>query len=121
MARQSTFYQMHINQSYYRIYYLKNNEIKDEFTACGIDEARKYGRIDQLLEEEYKRYQRHPEDLRYNASMTWSMNVDAEDKVREDERKKEKVQIATELKKGGVAIEMIITSTGLTQEEIEKL
>ena len=63
------------------IYYLKNNEIKDTFTAKGIDKAKELWKLDSLSEEEYKTYNRHLEDLRYSASMIWTMKVDAEDKV----------------------------------------
>ncbi len=61
------------------IYYLKNNEIKDNFTAKGIDKAKELWRLDNLSEEEQKKYKRHLEDLHYGASMAWSMKVDAED------------------------------------------
>ncbi len=66
------------------IYYLKNNEIKDNFTAKGIDKAKKLWKLDNLPEEEQKKYKRHLEDLRYGASMAWSMKVDAEDKIRKE-------------------------------------
>jgi len=103
------------------IYYLKNNEIKEEFTARGIDKAKELWRVDNLSEDEQKNYYKHIENLRYGASMAWTMKVDAEDKIREDERKKEKIQIAKELKKNSISIELIIKSTGLTREEIEML
>ena len=99
------------------IYYLKNNEIKESFTAKGIDKAKELWRLDTLSEEEQKIYLRHLEDLRYGASMTWTMKVDAEDKV----RKKEKVEIAKNLKNIGVDIETIIKSTGLSKDEIGNL
>jgi uncharacterized protein (UPF0305 family) len=38
------------------IYYLKNNEIKDEFTAQGIDKAKKLLRVDNLSEEDLNVY-----------------------------------------------------------------
>ncbi len=99
------------------IYYFKNNEIKDNFTAKGIGKAKKLWRLDNLSEEEQKTYKKHLEDLRYDASMAWTMKVDAEDKV----RKNEKIEIAKNLLKNGIEIEIIIKSTGLTKEKIEKL
>jgi len=99
------------------IYYLKNNEIKDEFTALGIDKAKELWRVDNLTEDEQKNYNRHIENLRYGASMAWTMKVDAEDSVRKDE----KIQIAKELIKNGVSIELIIKSTGLKKDEIDQL
>ena len=99
------------------IYYLKNNEIKDDFNARGIDKARELWRVDSLSEEDQKNYSRHIEDLRYGASMAWTMKVDAEDRVRKDE----KMQIARELKKNSASMDLIIKSTGLTEEEIGRL
>ena len=99
------------------IYYLKNNEIKDDFTARGIDRARELWRVDNLKDEDQKNYYMHLEDLRYGASMAWTMKVDAEDRVRKDER----LQIARELKVSGIPIDLIIKSTKLTQDDITQL
>lgn len=103
------------------IYYLKNNDIKEGFTAKGIEEARAYWRVDNLPEEERKRYLKHLDNLHYEASMTWTMQVDAEDRIREDERQKRNVQLATDMKKKGMDINLGMELTGLTKEEIEKL
>ena len=99
------------------IYYFKNNEIKDSFTAKGIDKAKELWRLDTLSEKDQKIYQRHLENLRYGASMTWTMKVDAEDKVKKARDK----EIARNFKANGVDIEIIMKSTGLTKEEIEEL
>ena len=48
--------------------------------------------------------------------MSWTMNADAEDRVRKDE----KLQIAKELKNHGAAVDLIIKSTGF-RDEIESL
>src|SRR6056297_1544625 len=99
------------------IYYLKNNDIKEEFKAKGIEEAKERWRVDNLPEEERKKYLKHIENLHYGASMAWSMKVDAEDELKLENTR----EIARELKKNGVSIELIVKSTGLTKEEIEKL
>lgn len=99
------------------IYYLKNNEIKDSFVAKGIDKAKLLWRVDNLPEDERKKYLKHIDDLHYDASMSWSLKVDAEDKV-----KREKAfEIAKNLKLKGVNIEIIAQSTGLTKAEIDNL
>ncbi|MDZ7778169.1 MAG: Rpn family recombination-promoting nuclease/putative transposase [Bacteroidales bacterium] len=103
------------------IYYLKNNDIKDEFNAKGIEKAKKRWRVDSLSDDERERYLKHIEDLHYDASMAWSMNVDAEEKVRQDEAKKRDTLIAKRLKAKGVGFEIIQETTGLTKKEIEKL
>ena len=99
------------------IYYLKNNEIKDGFTAKGINKARELWRLDILSEKEQKRYQKHLEDLRYGASMTWTMQIDAEDIV----RKKEKITVANEMLKDNEPVKKIMKYTGLTEKEINEL
>lgn len=100
------------------IYYFKNNEIKEDFKAQGILQARALWRVDNLDEDERINYQKHLENLRYAASMMWSLKMDAEFKVREDERRQEKIRVARELKRMNVATATISASTGLSEEEI---
>ncbi len=64
------------------IYYLKNNEIKDEFTAQGIDKARKLWRIDSLSEQDQLKYKKHLKNLHYIASMEWTLKIEAEDRIK---------------------------------------
>lgn len=99
------------------IYYLKNNEIKDEFTAQGIVKAKELLRVDNLTEEELVTYKKYQEDLRYSASMAWTMKVDAEDRI----RKEKALIIAKELINNNIPIEIIMKSTGLSKEDIESL
>jgi len=99
------------------IYYLKNNEIKEEFNARGISRARELWRVDKLSYEDQKNYDRYVEDLRYRASMAWSMKMDAEYDIKTDER----LRIARELKKNGVSVDVIIKSTGLKKDVIDPL
>jgi predicted transposase/invertase (TIGR01784 family) len=99
------------------IYYLKNNEIRDEFTAQGINKAKELLRVDKLSEEELITYKKYQEDLRYSASMAWSLKIDAEDRV----RKNEKINIAKELKNNNASIDLIVKATGLSKEEIDDL
>ena len=99
------------------IYYLKNNEIKDEFTAKGIDKAKELWRVDNLSSEEQQNYQKHIENLHYGASMAWTMKVDSEDKIRKDE----KIKLAKGLKMKGLDIYAIIELTGLSKDEIDQI
>ena len=99
------------------IYYLKNNEIKDDFNAKGIGKAKELWRVDNLPDDERKNYLKHIEDLHYGASMTWSMKVDAEDEV----KKQRSIEIARGMKIDGLPIETIQKYTGLTKDDIEKL
>lgn len=99
------------------IYYLKNNEIKEEFSAKGMDKARELWRIDSLPGEERKRYLRYIDNLHYHTSMAWSMMAEAE----YDFKMERTLEIAKKLKKNGAPTDTIIKSTGLSKEEIENL
>ncbi|MBF0626682.1 MAG: Rpn family recombination-promoting nuclease/putative transposase [Magnetococcales bacterium] len=56
------------------IYFLKKGEIREEFTARGLEKAKKVLDILQLSDAERQAYERYQEDLRFQASMvnnTW--------------------------------------------------
>jgi len=97
------------------IYYLKNNEIKDNFTAKGINEARELWRLDKLTDAERINYDNHLKNLRDEASKMFTLKVDAEDKV----KKQRSIEIAKKLRDIGVSMEDIHRATGLTKDEIE--
>jgi len=67
--------------------------------------------------------------LRYAASMTETLKFDAEEKIREEGikegmekgEKRKAIEVAKNLLKTGIDIEIIVKSTGLTKEEIEVL
>jgi len=99
------------------IYYFKNNEIKDNFNAKGIDKAKELWRVDNLPEDERKKYLKHIEDLHFSSSMAWTMKVDAEDRVKKDKA----IEIAKNLKVKGISIGIIEQSIGLSKDEIERL
>jgi predicted transposase/invertase (TIGR01784 family) len=54
------------------IYFLKNEEIKEDFTAQGIKKAKAELDILKLSEEERQAYERYQDDLHYQASMVES-------------------------------------------------
>lgn len=99
------------------IYYLKNNEIRDEFTAQGIDKAKELLRVDKLSAEELVNYKKYQEDLRYSASMAWTLKIDAEDRA----KKEKAIEIAKGMKRKKISIDTIIELTGLTKEEVDRL
>ncbi len=107
------------------IYYLKNNDIKDEFTAQGIDKVRQLWQVDKLSEEEQQRYKKHLENLHYQASMEWTLKIEAEERVEkkgiEKGKIEGKIEIAKEMIKDNESVEKIIRYTGLTEEEINEL
>ena len=111
------------------IYYLKNNEIKDNFRAKGLAKAKELLKFDELEPSERVTYKKYLEDLHYKASMAWTMEKEAEYRIREEERKKgieegiekEKIEIARLMLEDKEAIEKIMRYTGLTREQIEIL
>lgn len=103
------------------IYFLKNEEIKDTFTAKGLREAQEALNVMKLSEEERRAYERYQDDLHYQASMFESSYGDGYREGQEDGREKgvvegvEKTQktIARRLAHTGTTIETIAQVTGL--------
>jgi len=91
------------------IYFLKKEEIKDEFKAKGLKQAKEELNILKLSENDRKDYEHFIEQVRYEESLIVS------------NYKVGKLEVARELKKSGVEIEIIAKSTGFSKEEIEKL
>jgi predicted transposase/invertase (TIGR01784 family) len=116
------------------IYFLKNEEIRDEFSAKGIKKAKQELDIMKSSDEERRAYAAYQEDLHYQASMvesTWTAGMmkgkkeGIEEGLKEGEekgRKEEKKAIASSLLESGLLdMEKIATMTGLTVEEVEVL
>lgn len=99
------------------IYYFKNNEIKEEFTAKGINEAKELWRVDSLSQEEQLNYNTHIKNLRNEASRLWTLQIDAEDRV----KKERSIEIAKRMKMKNIKTQDIVDLTGLTKDDIEKL
>ena len=119
------------------IYFLKNEEIKGEFQARGLEKAREVLDIMKLSENERLAYERHIEDMRYQASMFRSSFLDGLFEGRTEglseglseglakgkaEGKAEgKRQFARMMKENGESLEKIVAYTQLTPEEIASL
>jgi len=99
------------------IYFFKNETIRDDFTAKGLKEAGEELDMMKMSEEERREYEAYQESLRYQASMFESSYKAGEKKG----EKKGKFDRAKILKDNGVDIDIIIKSSGLSREEIEKL
>ena len=91
------------------IYYLKNNKILDTFTAKGIDKAREVLAFDTMSDEEKRQYDRNVKNWRIQESEILTAKAEG------------KIEVAKELKKDNVPIELIVKYTNLTIEEIEKI
>lgn len=95
------------------IYFLKNSEVKDEFKAKGLAEAKEVLDIMRLDKEAQYGYNRYLDYLHLKASEALSLKLEAEDKV--------KIGIAKNATREGFNSEMISKLTGLSVEHIEKL
>ena len=103
------------------IYFLKKEEIKDEFKAKGIRQAKRDLDILKLSKEERKEYEYYIEQVRYEEGlMVNNYKVGKLEGIDEGE-KKTKFKIALQMKKDGEPIEKIMKYSGLSKEEIEKL
>lgn len=111
------------------IYFLKNSQIKDEFTAQGLAEAKENLLVDSLSEEERANYLRFMENRRYEISLIESSRSEGrleglEEGLKEgmeQGKQQEKINIVRILKQQGTDVDTITAATGLTREEIEEL
>jgi predicted transposase/invertase (TIGR01784 family) len=99
------------------VYFLKNSEVKDEFKAKGLAEAKEVLDIMRLDKEQQYGYNRYLDYLHYKASEILSLRLEAEDKVRQDRN----VEIAKNFIVMGLDNVTIANGTGLTVDQIENL
>ncbi len=99
------------------VYFLKNSEVKDEFKAKGLAEAKEVLDIMRLDKEQQYGYNRYLDSLHLKASEALSLKIEEEEKVRKDER----IEIAKNGIKIGLDNETIAKLTGLTHAQIENL
>jgi len=111
------------------IYFLKNEEIKDDFKARGIQEAKKELNILKMPEEERQKYEVYMEDLRYQASMYESSykvgemkgkKEGKEEGIKEGQEQKTR-EIAKLLKDASDPPGKIAAITGLSLADLENL
>jgi predicted transposase/invertase (TIGR01784 family) len=119
------------------IYYLKTNKILDNFTAQGLDKARKVLAFDNMSDEEKHQYWYNVEARRIKESEIFTALykgryeglaegkaeglAEGEAKGKAEGKIEEKLEIAQKLKTRGMPFEQISEITNLSIEEIEKL
>jgi predicted transposase/invertase (TIGR01784 family) len=109
------------------IYFLKNEEIKESFTAQGLQEAQEKLSIMKLPEDEQKAYEHYKDDLHYQASMFESSFVDGykEGEKRGEKRGEKKGEakavrkMVLHMAKENMSIKIIMLATRLTKEEVK--
>ena len=102
------------------IYFLKNSEVKDEFRAKGLQQAGEVLDIMRLNENDQYSYNRYMEYLSYKASEILTLKSEAEDKVRENEKLKNRIEFAEKLILKGFDNPTIVELTGLIIDAIEE-
>lgn len=102
------------------IYFLKNSEVKDEFKAKGLAEAKEVLDMMRLDKEQQYGYNRYLDYLHLKASEALSLQAEAEEKIHKDEKYKNSIEIAKKLSKRNLSSEDIAEDTGLTVEQIEE-
>ncbi len=70
------------------IYFLKNSEVKEEFKAKGLAEAKEVLDVMRLDREQQYGYNRYLDCLHVKASEALSLQIEAEEKVRKDDKTK---------------------------------
>ena len=103
------------------IYFLKNEEIRNDFAAQGLEKAKETLDVLKLPDEDRRAYQKYLEDLHYQASLVESNYTLGQIEGKEEGRKEERVAIAQRLLKRGADHTTIADATQLTVAEIEQL
>jgi len=116
------------------IYYLKNNKIRDDFTAQGIEQARKKLAFDNLSEREKRQYEREIKDrvIRDSETRTAFREGREEGEAERAKLKAEKEAVEAKLKAkeeqtvinsylAGIPIPTIAAITNLTVEQVTEI
>lgn len=99
------------------IYFFKNSEVKDEFKAKGLKEAREVLDIMRLPKDVEYVYNRYLDSLHLKSSELFTLQTEAAFKVKEERS----TEIAKNLISIGLSAEDISKTTGLTMNQIENL
>lgn len=99
------------------MYFLKNSQIKEEFTAKGMDEAKKVLSYENMRKEDQYAYKRHVENRRIEMGVTET----AIDKGIDRGKKQRSIEVAKEALKNKLDFALISTLTQLSIQDIEKL
>jgi predicted transposase/invertase (TIGR01784 family) len=103
------------------IYFLKNSEVKDEFKAKGLKEAGEVLDYMRLPKDDQYSYNRYLDYLHYKASEILSLQSEAEDRVRQDERNIRNIAIVTKSIAKGFDNQTIADLTDMSIEQIEEI
>ena len=103
------------------VYFLKHEEIRKDFTAKGLKEAKEALDVMKLSDKKRQQYERYLENLHYEASMAHTYRAIGEEiqrKIRAEERAEEKKDTARRMLAKGYAPDEIAELTGLSVEDL---
>jgi predicted transposase/invertase (TIGR01784 family) len=110
------------------IYFFKNNEVKDGFKAKGMEAVREKLAVQNLPDDEKKRYDKFLDNLHWEASVAQTAKIEEAERIAEkieeaeNRGKKEKaIEIAIQLIKLNLPNDQISKATELSEGEIEQL
>lgn len=111
------------------IYYLNTGDIPDTATAPGLNEARQRLKLDRMTKEELNAYYRHLDNIVILRDNIFTERAEgrAEGRAesiaegRAEGEREARIQIARNLKKAGIPVEVIVKSSGLTVDEVKKI
>ena len=103
------------------IYFLKNEEIKDNFKAKGLDKAKETLDYLKMNDSEKLHYDQFKMDLHHQASLYQSTYVIGKIEGKIEGEKEKAIKAAIICKIEGLAVKVISRITGLTEEEIDDL
>jgi predicted transposase/invertase (TIGR01784 family) len=107
------------------IYFLKNEQIEENFTAKGLKQAQQVLDVLKMDEQERRAYEEHQTELHHQASLYESTYVLGKIEGREEGREEGLIEgvllTAKKMKKAGIELNTIAEVTGLLIEQIEDL
>ena len=99
------------------IYYLNTGDIPDTATAPGLNEARQRLKLDRMTKEELNAYYRHLDNIVILRDNIFTERAEG----RAEGEREARIQIARNLKKAGIPVEVIVKSSGLTVDGVKKI
>ena len=99
------------------IYYLNTGIVPEDATAPGLDTVKEQLKLDRMSRDELKAYYKHLDNIVILRDNIMTERAEG----RAEGRAEEKKDIARNLKSLGLTTVQIAQSTGLTEEEVEKL
>jgi predicted transposase/invertase (TIGR01784 family) len=106
------------------VYFLKNEEIKDDFQAKGLIEAKEKLNVLKLNEAERAAYENHQKELHHQASIyesTYVLGRMEEREKQQQQRQQEKINSAKMMLKSELSVQDVAKFSGLTEDEVKAL